>query len=562
MEENENKAQIQETSTVPEKKKSKKGLIAAIIAIIVLLMIAICVGIGAVLVFKGVFNKNNSGKTSESTQSNGESICVKVVHEERNKNDGENYCIDVYGYDKDGKEIWKYTTVEGISAQYLNVEFLGENNQKVYLNEKGTIVALDRNTGKVLWKNSEYNGYSTWVDELFDKDGNLYLVSMSTGPDLLIVDSNGKTKKKFDHGELNKSLGQLTEIKIDSNNEKLIMVYALPYGVSEYENTLTMKLSDYTYTVEKKDVGEYKYDENGLVIMDDYSGISSFWGKWENQKDGTEITIGQQDIFVLDHYTKASEVLGTCIIKGNKIELVAENGQRWNGELMGQKDKEKFVLKVKIDGKDVIFEHTDTNGKLIEKTEKSGNTSKTESNYAEEYTKILDKAKAEYGNDIKCDLIYFNNDDIPDLVVGVSGYWTSLYMYEDGKVYTIMDKAQYGIGGSKYFDYYEKKGVIFNYGNSYAGAIGYQTYYVLNSNKKLDELEFVCEGAEVDESDSQYEEIQKALAEEKGWYFNGKKISEQEFNNKLKEYSVSIDTKENKDLYGSKTIEEVKKQLQ
>lgn len=559
MEENENKAQIQETSTAPEKKKSKKGLIAAIIAIIVLLMIAICVGIGAVLVFKGVFNKNNSGKTNESTQSNGESICAKVEHETSVKEDDGECYINVYGYDKDGKEIWKYTTVAGPDLQYPNIEYLGENDQKVYLNEKGTIVALDRNTGKVIWKNSEYKGYASEVN-IFGENGNLYIAPVN-GHRLFIIDSNGETIRKFTGSELNIE-GNPVKMKIDSSKDKLIIYFSYSNVISEYENTLTMKLSDYTYTVEKKDVGEYKYDENGLVIMEDYSGISSFWGKWENQKDGTEITIGQQDIFVLDHYTKASEVLGTCIIKGNKIELVAENGQRWNGELMGQKDKEEFVLKVKIDGKDVIFEHTDTNGKLIEKTEKSGNISKTESNYAEEYTKILDKAKAEYGNDIKCDLIYFNNDDIPDLVVGVSGYWTSLYMYEDGKVYTIMDKAQYGIGGSKYFDYYEKKGVIFNYGNSYAGAIGYQTYYVLNSNKKLDELEFVSEGAEVDESDSQYEEIQKALAEEKGWYFNGKKISEQEFNNKLKAYSVSIDTKENKDLYGSKTIEEVKKQLQ
>ena len=36
-------------------------------------------------------------------------------------------------------------------------------------------------------------------------------------------------------------------------------------------------------------------------------------------------------------------------------------------------------------------------------------------------------------------LIYFNDDDIPELVVGVNGYYTSLYTYSDGKVYTLMD---------------------------------------------------------------------------------------------------------------------------
>ena len=58
-----------------------------------------------------------------------------------------------------------------------------------------------------------------------------------------------------------------------------------------------------------------------------------------------------------------------------------------------------------------------------------------------------------------------------------------------------------------------------------------------------------------------YEQVQKELAESAGFYYNGKKISEEEFNNKLKESSVSSNEKDYKELYGNKSIEEVKKLL-
>ena len=48
------------------------------------------------------------------------------------------------------------------------------------------------------------------------------------------------------------------------------------------------------------------------------------------------------------------------------------------------------------------------------------------------------------------------------------------------------------------------------------------------------------------------------LAETAGYYYNGKK-SEEEFNNKLKESSVSSNEKDYKGLGESKTVEEVKK---
>lgn len=210
----------------------------------------------------------------------------------------------------------------------------------------------------------------------------------------------------------------------------------------------------------------------------------------------------------------------------------------------------------------------DTSMINMEKSESSQNqatsnndktVTETDKEYAKEYIKIIDKVEAEYPNS-KYDLIYFNNDDIPDLVVDGPGL--NLYMYENGKVYTLMEYGTVGIGGSKYYDYLENKGALYNYGNGYAGAISQVIIKILNSKREFDEFKIISEGATLEPTNSMYEQVQKELAETAGYYYNGKKISEEEFNNKLKESSVSSNEKDYKALYGSKTVEEVKKLLQ
>ena len=212
---------------------------------------------------------------------------------------------------------------------------------------------------------------------------------------------------------------------------------------------------------------------------------------------------------------------------------------------------------------ELFYTEEDANKSKNEASNNNKTVTETDKAYAEEYIKIIDKVKAEYPDaNITCDLIYFNNDDIPDLVIGVTDYWVSLYMYENGTVYTLMENMAYGTGGCKYYEYLEKKGAIYSFGNSYAGAISNVVIEVLNSKKTFDALSIISEGATLEPTDSMYEEVQKQLAESSGYHYKGEKISEQEFNNKLKEYSVSSNEKDYKELYGSKSIEEIKKQLQ
>lgn len=187
--------------------------------------------------------------------------------------------------------------------------------------------------------------------------------------------------------------------------------------------------------------------------------------------------------------------------------------------------------------------------------------------YADEYVKIIDQALSKNGNEIKCDLIYFNDDNIPDLVIDDGSL--SLYMYENGTVYNPIDKESYGIGGCKYFDYYEKKGVISNFGTSLAGALCGENFFVLNSKNEIEDMfSYTVEGAEPED-----EEMKKQFKEELnkygGYYYKGQKITEEEFKSKLKDYGIEFSTEElwnskssiKKALVGTKSPEDIKIQL-
>ena len=74
------------------------------------------------------------------------------------------------------------------------------------------------------------------------------------------------------------------------------------------------------------------------------------------------------------------------------------------------------------------------------------------------------------------DLVYTDDDDIPELVVGYPGYWVSLIAYENGKAHYLMNKWPYGAGGNGGYSYVPSKGIYYNGNADHAGAIYYDTY--------------------------------------------------------------------------------------
>lgn len=91
-------------------------------------------------------------------------------------------------------------------------------------------------------------------------------------------------------------------------------------------------------------------------------------------------------------------------------------------------------------------------------------------------------------DDGKCkfNLIYFDDDDIPELVVGADGYYISLYTYSNGEIYTLMDHWGYGAMGNSGYEYVPEKNSLRNYNSDYAGAIRYTTYMAISENHSMD----------------------------------------------------------------------------
>ena len=255
-------------------------------------------------------------------------------------------------------------------------------------------------------------------------------------------------------------------------------------------------------------------------------------------------------------------VIILTLVVGVQFGLLVSKNQSNNNESATKVEENNVVEQNKKDDEEENIENNTSTNKTTNKTEQTAsNTNNKE--YANEYKKIIENVQKEYSNqDLTYDLVYFNNDNIPDLVVGLQGYWVSLYMYKNGSVKEIVDEWPYGAMGNVGYDYLEKKGAIMNYNSDYAGAIRTKSILVLNNNNKFDTLSVTDKGADVPESDPSYQEIMKTLEQVKGYYFNDKKITEEEYNNKLKEFSISSNESDYKELYGTKTSAEIQKQLQ
>lgn len=72
-------------------------------------------------------------------------------------------------------------------------------------------------------------------------------------------------------------------------------------------------------------------------------------------------------------------------------------------------------------------------------------------NWAQAYLSVIDELREDWNLDrMDFGLIYVNDDDIPELVFGPEGYWVSVYTWQDGQVYTVMDQEAYGTWGREY----------------------------------------------------------------------------------------------------------------
>lgn len=156
---------------------------------------------------------------------------------------GENDKYIITAKDKNNNVLWTYTTKECPATELETVEFLTIIENKVYINEDGTIIALNKDNGKVIWKNSDYKGASSCF--CVDSENNLYIAGYY-GPFLCIIDENGKTIKRI--GDFGDKYIWPARLELKNNKELVITctIEEMDSGV------LVVNLKDYSTKVENK----------------------------------------------------------------------------------------------------------------------------------------------------------------------------------------------------------------------------------------------------------------------------------------------------------------------
>jgi len=144
---------------------------------------------------------------------------------------------------------------------------------------------------------------------------------------------------------------------------------------------------------------------------------------------------------------------------------------------------------------------------------------------------------------LKYDLIFLNDDNIPELIVTNPGYYTALYTYDAGQViYAMKDEVfpddesgwGYGAGGNAGYEFIPKGNVVRNYDNDYAGLIRYTSIFELDKNthqlvSKLDKELYEAHFNDKNNNGKVDDDEMEEFIEEPTYYYGDKKITAEEY---------------------------------
>ncbi len=119
--------------------------------------------------------------------------------------------------------------------------------------------------------------------------------------------------------------------------------------------------------------------------------------------------------------------------------------------------------------------------------------------YREAYDAVSSLFALEAGEESGFNLINVDGDAIPELITGHTGYYVTMYTYDNGSIYLLMDHWAYGAMGNAGYEYASGKNSLRNYNTDYAGAVLYTTYMAVGSGHTI---EIVAEIKEVNFDDA------------------------------------------------------------
>ncbi len=105
--------------------------------------------------------------------------------------EGMEYAVITAHYE-DGTTAWEHVTDRYYVAQMYQVFDMELWQDRYYYIEGGKVVALDRQTGEILWENPDFGGCPADGAYLITQEGELLLTGYF-GPDFIVIDRNGKT---------------------------------------------------------------------------------------------------------------------------------------------------------------------------------------------------------------------------------------------------------------------------------------------------------------------------------------------------------------------------------
>lgn len=124
--------------------------------------------------------------------------------------------------------------------------------------------------------------------------------------------------------------------------------------------------------------------------------------------------------------------------------------------------------------------------------------------YAQQIQVLVEDCKAQCDEDVidfadrfadyEFDMVYLDEDDIPELAAGPTGFYVSIYTYEPGNgeesmsgtLHTVMDQWRYGAFGNQGYEYLPEENMIRNYDADYAGSVQMTFYMNMNKEYELD----------------------------------------------------------------------------
>ena len=153
--------------------------------------------------------------------------------------------------------------------------------------------------------------------------------------------------------------------------------------------------------------------------------------------------------------------------------------------------------------------------------------------YKEAYLAIIGLYKNIYNQQsVLFDLIYFDEDDVPELVAEVDTGLT-MYTFKDGLVYKAIDSWGYGAAGNQGYAYLPYMGVVRNYNTDHMGIILYETYIYIDVTSQGVKEERVClrsEHFEDANGNGDYDAGEKTGVEYDRYYLDEEEITKEKYN--------------------------------